>query len=250
MKEVEFVYCNLNPEPNDPARLQYKYGVMRGILKQLRQEYGPETKAFPRSFSYWMRDGGNPPGNYKPRRSQTYFVEGYIRTKVRRPYVLIADSLLDISPVPLTAVRTLRQWENEKDSLGHEMLHCYITGYSFREDLDTYAGRLLSYYYVDQGTKDKTGSRQRTRILPKEIWDGLIDMRVEKGYSTNDLARYFEIPETTLAARISRAGKSSRQKGNAVSMTDPDIIGLYDKFQKEYEKWCGYADIFPDKPPE
>lgn len=250
MKEVDFVYCNVNPEPNDPVRVKYKNAVMSHIQKQLIKEYGSETKAFANSFAYWMRGSGENSESFKLRRSQMYFVEGFIRTQVQRPYVLIVDSLLDISPVPLTAVRMLRQWENEKNLLGHEMLHCYVTEYSITNDMNVYADRLLGYYYVDQGTKDKTGNRQRTRILPKEIWDDLIDLRVSKGYSTSELARYFEIPETTLAARISRAGKSSTLKGNPLNMADPDIIELDNKFQKEYEKWYGYANIFPDELPK
>lgn len=239
MKEVNFVYCNLNPEPNDPVRVQYKNAVLSHIRKQLKREYGPETKTITHSFSYRMRGSEEPSESYMLRRRQMYFVEGYIRTEVRNPYVLVADSLLDISPVPLTAVRMLRQWESEKNSLGHEMLHCYITGYSIEKDLCTYADRILGYYYIDQGTTDKTGRHPKTRTLPKEIWDDLIDLRVRKGYSTSELACYFEIPETTLAARISRNGQSSNVRGKSLDMFDPDITKLDEKIQGEYRKWYG-----------
>ena len=114
------------------------------------------------------------------------FFELFSRIRLRKPYILVFNTLADLSTSPANALKILRRWKDRIDP----NLRAYFTDYGF-SDYGNIEDQLYDHYGVD---------KVRTRVNLAEVFPYTLgaveEMRSDKsptatiGHSKKDLEKY------------------------------------------------------------
>lgn len=247
-------YLNLSTTKNTDFKQKLKYEVIKHISDKLKAEDPSISINEVSSFSYTIKCDAE---NF--RSLQPDSLDAYIRSNYVYPgkdYILIADSLLDISVVPQSALNLLKVWKK----LGH-MKYCCIMNYGER-NLWEYYDRILSVYWIDRywPSRRKTpadGIRAEKRPMPEEIKQVYKDLIQVEGYSIRAVSEYYGIPSSTLHYHVAdtevweNASKDSeRRMPNGVRVIHgeepPAFIRANEKIASCYAKIASKMEISVD----
>ena len=224
--EIACCYLNFSTTKNTDFKQKLKCEVIKHISDKLKTEDPSISIDEVSSFSYTIKGDAQ---NFRSLQSDC--LDAYIRSNYVYPgkdYILIADSLLDISVVPQSALNLLKVWEK----LGH-MKYCCIMNYGER-NLWEYYDSIMSVYWIDRYgpwlRKSPTeGKRAEKRPMPEAVRQVYKDLIQVEGYSIRAVSEYYGVPASTLHYHVAdtevweNASKDSeRRMPNGVRITHGD----------------------------